>query len=245
MMLMLVVMVMMMVALAMGIVARLVMVMMVMLMVMVHLLHHLLSHGHLLDGGEDGLAVQLIPRSGDNGGIAVLLTEQGNRRLQLLLRQLLGAGQDNGACGLDLIVIELTEVLHEDLHLHAVRHGGVAVEAHVGLLRHRLFHRCDYVAELTHAGGLNEDTVGGELLLHVLQRRGKVAHQGAADAAGGHLRHLHAALLQKAAVDADLAELIFNEHQLLAFEGLLQQLLNEGGLTCTQEAGNNINFCHS
>ena len=235
---------MMMVALAMGIIALLVMVMM-MRMVMVHLLHHLLSHGHLLDGGEDGLAIQLVPRSGDNGGISVLLTEQSHRRLQLFLRKLLGTGQDNGACGLDLIVIELTEVLHEDLHLHAVRHGGVAVETHVSLLRHRPFHRRDHVAELTHAGGLNEDAIGGELLLHVLQRRGKVAHQGAADAAGGHLRHLHAALLQKAAVDADLAELIFNEHQLLALEGLLQQLLNEGSLTCTQETGNNINFRHS
>ena len=82
-------------------------------------------------------------------------------------------------------------------------------------------------------------------MLHILQCRGKVAHQGAADAARGHLRNLHAALLQKAAIDADLAELVFNKHQLLALEGLFQQFLNEGGLTCTQETGNNIDFCHS
>ena len=33
-------------------------------------------------------------------------------------------------------------------------------------------------------------------------------------------RDLHAGILQETAVDADLAELVFNEHQLLALIGL-------------------------
>ena len=38
-----------------------------------HLLEQLVAQRHLLDGGEDGLAVQLVPRSRQNGGVGVLL----------------------------------------------------------------------------------------------------------------------------------------------------------------------------
>ena len=83
-----------------------------------------------------------------------------------------------------------------------------------------------------------------ELSLHVLQRLVEVPHQGAADAPGGHLADLDAGLLQKAAVDADLAELVLDEHQLLAGEGLGQQLLDEGGLAGPQEAGDDVDLGH-
>ena len=52
------------------------------------------------------------------------------------------------------------------------------------------------------------------------------------------------AFLQKAAVNADLAELVFDQHQLLALIGLLQQLFDERRLARAQKAGNNVNFCH-
>ena len=72
----------------------------------------------------------------------------------------------------------------------------------------------------------------------------KVAHQRAADAAGGHLADLHAGILQETAVDADLAKLVFNEHQLLALIGLAEHLLDERGLTGAQKARYNVDFCH-
>ena len=72
----------------------------------------------------------------------------------------------------------------------------------------------------------------------------KVAHQRAADAAGGHLADLHAGILQEAAVDADLPELVFNEYQLLALIGLAEHLLDERGLTGAQKARYNVDFCH-
>ncbi|SCJ73638.1 Uncharacterised protein [uncultured Blautia sp.] len=68
-----------------------------------------------------------------------------------------------------------------------------------------------------------------ELSLHVLQRLVEVPHQGAADAPGGHLADLHAGLLQKAAVNADLAELVLDQHQLFAGKGLRQQLFDKSG----------------
>ena len=83
-----------MVALAVGIVALLtvmmmlvlvVVVMMVMLMLVLglfdlvlaaHLFKKLVAERHLFDGGEDGLAVQFVPRSRKDGGVGVLLAQQ-------------------------------------------------------------------------------------------------------------------------------------------------------------------------
>ena len=62
-----------------------VIVMMVMLMLVLglfnlvlaaHLFEKLVAQRHLLDGGEDGLAVQLVPRSRKDGGVGVLLAQQ-------------------------------------------------------------------------------------------------------------------------------------------------------------------------
>ena len=61
-----------------------VIVMMVMLMLVLglfdlvlaaHLFKKLVAQRHLLDGGEDGLAVQLVPRSRKDGGVGVLLAQ--------------------------------------------------------------------------------------------------------------------------------------------------------------------------
>ena len=62
----------------------LVMLIMVMVMLMLgllelvlaaHLFEQLVAQRHLLDGGEDGLAVQLVPRSRKDGGVGVLLAQ--------------------------------------------------------------------------------------------------------------------------------------------------------------------------
>ncbi len=210
-----------------------------------HLFQHFVGQGDLFHGGKHGLAVQLIPGGGQDGGGGILLPQQGHGGLQLLLAQLLGAGEDNGAGGLDLVVIELAEVLHVDLHLAGVGHGDEAVELHVGHVLDGVLHSYDHVAELANAGGLDKDSVGVELLLHVLQGGGKVAHQRTADAAGGHLADLHAGVLQEATVDADLAELILDEYDLLPLIGLGEHLLDKSGFPRAQEAGDDVDFCHN
>ena len=244
-----VIMVMVMAAVLMLVLIIMVMVVMMLLLVRLmlgaHLRQQLVRQRHLLDGAENGHAVQRVPRGGQDGRGGVLLPQQRHRRLQLLLAQPLGTAEDDGAGGLDLVVVELTEVLHVDLHLGGIRHGDEAVELHVRHVLHGVLHRHDHVAELAHAGRLDEDAVGVELLMHVLQRPVEVAHQRAADAPGGHLADLHAGVLQKAAVDADLAEFVLNEHQLLALKGLRQQLLDEGRLACAQKTGYDVDFCHS
>ena len=60
---------------------------------------------------------QLIPRGGDNGCNSVMLPDQSHGSVQLILSNRVGPGQEDGGGGLDLVVVELTEVLHIDLHL--------------------------------------------------------------------------------------------------------------------------------
>ena len=50
--------------------------------------------------------------------------------------------------------------------------------------------------------------------------------------------------LQEAAVNGDLTEFVFDEHQLFVLVAFRNQLLNEGSLTRTQKAGKNIYFGH-
>ena len=54
-----------------------------------HLLQQLVGQRHLLHGGQNGLAVQLVPGGGQNGSGGVLLPQQSHGGLQLLLGQLL------------------------------------------------------------------------------------------------------------------------------------------------------------
>ena len=244
---MVVIVVVMVVAVAMGIVtfmSVMVMVMLLCLVLIAHFRQQLVRQRDLFHGGQDGLAVQLVPRGGQNRRIGILLAQQRHGGLQLLLTQLLSAGEDNGPGGLDLVIIELTEILHVNLDLAGIGHGDKAVELHIGDVLHGILHRHDHIAELAHAGGLDQNTVGVELRLHLLERFAEVAHQRAADAAGGHLADLHAAVLQKAAVNADFAKLVFDQHQLFALIGLGQQLFDQGRLTGTQKSGYNVNFCH-
>ena len=152
--------------------------------------------------------------------------------------------EDDAACVADLVIVELTEVLHIHLDLVDVGHGNEAAQLNIQMLGHAL-DSAGHVGQLADAGGLDNDAVGVVLLHHLLQSGAEIAHQRAADAAGVQLIDLDAGLLQKAAVDADLAELVLDEHDLLACKGLFDELLDKGGLTGAKEAGENIDLGHS
>ena len=229
-------------------------VMMVMLMLVLglfdlvlaaHLFKKLVAQRHLFDGGEDGLAVQLVPRSRQDGGVGVLLAQHRGGGLKLLLRELLRAGEDDRAGGLDLVVVELTEVLHIDLDLAGVGHGDIAVELELArALVDGALDGDDDVRELADAARLNEDAVGVELRHDLFERLVEVTDEGAADAARRHLGDLDAGLLEKAAVDVDLAEFVLDQHELFAAVGFRNQLFDERGLAGAQKAGENVNFRH-
>ena len=77
------------------------------------------------------------------------------------------------------------------------------------------------------------------------QRLAEIADQRAADAAGVHLVDADTRVLHEAAVDADLAEFVFDQNNLLALVGLADHFLNERGLARSKKTGINVNGCHN
>ena len=124
----------------------------VMIVVVIMLLHqmlHLLFHDQILmlHSCQDLIAFQLIPRSGDNGSLRILLTQHSHACIQLVLRHFLSTADHDGSCVLHLIVKELTEVLHIHLAFLSVYNGNRAVQFY--LLMCSNAHNCfGYVRQL-------------------------------------------------------------------------------------------------
>ena len=184
--------------------------------------------------GDDLCAGQDGPVGGDDGGGGVLLCQQGDGGGDLLLTGVAGAAQDDAGRMADLVVIELTEVLHIHLDLVHVGDGDKAVQDDGQILGDAL-DGAGHVGQLADARRLNEDAVRVVGLDDLLQCLAEIADQAAADAAGIQLIDLNAGLAHEAAVDADLAEFVLGE-------GLLDELFDKGGLAGAEEAGENVDF---
>ena len=55
-----------------------------------HLFQQLIGQGDLFDGGENGLAGDLIPGGGEDGGLGIFLPQQLHGGIELFLAELLG-----------------------------------------------------------------------------------------------------------------------------------------------------------
>ena len=194
-------------------------------------------------GLQDLLTGQVIPCGGHDSGGGVLFPQHCHGSGDLFLAGGLGAAEQDAACVADLVIVELAEVLHIHLDLVHIGHGDKAVQLHVQMLRHAL-HGAGHIAQLANAGRLDDDAVGVVLLHHLLQSGAEIAHQRAADAACVQLVDLNAAFLQETAVNADLAELVLDQHHLLACKGLGDQLFDQSGFAGAKEAGEDIDFSH-
>ena len=222
------------------------MVMVMVMMLVMRLVRDLLEHlGNqitaALHGREQLLAGQILPRSRDDACVLVQAAQHGDGLVETLLRALCGAREQDSACVRDLILEELAEVLEVHLGLERVNDGDEAVELNVKV---RVLNRCDNVGELADAGRLDEDAVGVVLVDDVVQRLAEITDERAADAACVHLVDNDACVLEEAAVDADLAELVLDQNDLFALERVREQTLDERGLACAQKTGDNINFSH-
>jgi hypothetical protein len=211
-----------------GALAVLVIVVVMLLLMLVLLTQNILQALFRLDGTHEGCRVKLVPRRGDDSRVRV----QGAQKLfasrQLLGREVLGTGEDDGGCRLNLVVVELAEVLGVHLAFCRVNNGGAPDNRQ---LRGAALDSLDNVGELANAARLDDNAVGVELLRHLLERLAEVADKTAADAAAVHLGYLDARLAQEAAVDADFAELVFDENNLLALPSVGEQLFDKGGLS--------------
>ena len=203
-----------------------------------HLLHQVAAALH---GLEQLHAGQLLPRGGDDARMRVEPAQQADNLFQPVRRALCGARQQDRARVCHLIFKKLAEVLEVHLGLERIDDRDKRVERHVQM---RVLHRRDDVGQLAHAGRLDQDAVRAVLVYYIVQRLAEVAHQRAADAARVHLVDDNAGILEEAAVNADLAELVLDQHDLFALEGVRQQALDQRSLARAEKARNNINFRH-
>ena len=154
--------------------AMLVMVVVVMVMLLLQL-SQLSSQSCLtLHRLDQLLAGKLVPGGGHDGGIFVVLPDHGNRGIQLCLSSGVRTREDDGGGSLDLVIIELTKVLHVDLDLACVTYCHGIAQGH--FLIGDLVHGADNIAELAHAGGLDDDSVRVILLDDLGQCLAKVAY---------------------------------------------------------------------
>ena len=226
--------------------ALLIVVMMVMLvMVLVLLLESGESVSEsvaVLHSGENVLTLQLVPGGSHDDGLGVQLAQAADAVLDLVLGGTLGMREDDGGGVGDLVAVKFTEVLQIHLALIYVGNGGEAIEHRAVLLGGLC--RADNVREFANSGGLDDDSVGLELVEHAAQSLGKIAHQGTADTAGIHLGDLDARVGKKSAVNADLTKLVLDQHELFTLVRLGDQLFDQSGLSRTEKARKNINFRH-
>ena len=190
-----VIVVMMMLVLMFVIVLVVIMIMVVMMVCMLFRLEesgsHIVSGERILDRFSDLYARELFPRCRDDLGVIVDLADQFDRGVEFALCDVACSGQDDRACVLDLVLVELFEVLQVDLALARVDDGNGT--AYFGAFD--LLNGSDYVRKLADAGGLDEDTVRSILVDDFLESCTEVAYEGAADAAGVHLGDLNAGFL--------------------------------------------------
>ena len=223
--------------------------MLVVVMVLVFLFHCLKEFSLEIDGVLQNLKKLFTgerrKRRRDDGCLLIDLANQSNRLIDFLLIGNIRAREHNGLCVLHLVVEELAEVLHVELRLLHIDEGDRRVARDFKLLLD-IRNRAQHIRELTDAGGLDNHAIRCILAQNFLQRGRKITDQRAADATGVHLTNLNAGILQKSAVNADFAELVFNQHDLLSGESLREQFFNKCGLSRTEKAGNNIylGLCH-
>ena len=192
---------------------------------------------------QHDLGSQVVPGGGDHPHAGMGLLDQGAALFHPVRAEHLGAAEDDGIGGLDLIEEELAEILHVHAALAGVHHGGAAGDFHLGVMLLALVHRIDDFAQLAHTAGLDDEAVRIVLFDQLIHRLAEVAHQGAADAAGIQLVHDHAGILHKGAVHAHIAVFVLQQDHLFALDGG-QQLLDQGGLARPQEAGNDVDLDH-
>ena len=213
------------------------------MMLLLQRLHRRLQRIALFDRGEQVAARKAVPRGGDDGRFRVQLAHHGEDLVQALLAHVLRTAQHDAVRRFNLVHVKLAEVLAVDARLLGVDDRDAAFD-HDVVGEHAADRALD-VGELAHAGRLDQDAVGMELLQHFFERFREIADERAADAARVHLGDLDARFLQKRAVDADLAELVLDQNELFADVRLGDELLDERRFARAQKAAEDFDLCHT
>ena len=210
------------------------MVMVMMLVLLLELCNGSVKSILALHSLENILTVKLIPRCGYYNSLGVMLSDKLHCGINLLVLCVIGVRKNDAGCISDLIVVELTEVLHIHLALVSIGNGSKAIE--LGILSLYRLNRLNNVGELSYSAGLNNHSIGMELLEHLRESLREISNERAADTTRVHLGDLDTCILKESSVNADLAELIFYENYLLTAVRFLNKLLYKRSLSRAEKA---------
>ena len=139
-------------------------------------LGQLLREGILVVHGlENLLAGELIPWSGDDNGVLIVLTQQSNGGCELFLTDRAGAAENDAGRSFDLVAVKFPEVFQVNLALCGVCDGDEAAEADIR--SRNALHRTDHVAELAYAGRFDENAVWLIICDDLRQRTAEVTNE--------------------------------------------------------------------
>ena len=192
--------------------------------------------------GQNGISADLIPRGNDERCTRVALTNDGKGIGKAPVGDAIGMRENDAARVLDLIPKKLAEVFHIHLALPCINDGCLRIQRHI--VRANVANGADDVAELSDARRLDQDTIGGKLGKNLAKGLSEIADETAADAARIHLGDLNTRVAHKSAVDANLAEFIFNQNEFFSCVRLADQLFDQGRFSRTEKARKHVNFRH-
>ena len=193
------------------------------------ILHHRIR---LLDQFKQLRPSQLPDRGRHNRRRGIMLPQHLSRLPYLTFLCHIRAAQHNRPCILYLIIKKLSEILHVHPALISIHYSHGTVQTNLQIFGH-IAHRIHHIRKLAHTGRFDNHPIRAIFRQHLLQRFSKISYQRAADTAGIHFPDLNPRILQKAAVNPNLSELILNQNHLLSGNGLLEKLFNKGRLTCS------------
>ena len=150
--------------------------------------------------------------------------------------------ENQTACVCYLIVEEFSEILLVHLAFLCVNDCCEAVKNNV--MGVDILNGTDNIAELSHAGRLDKDTVGSIIGKNLFQSLSEISDKTAANTAGVHFSNFDSGILKKTAVNADIAEFVFDKDKLFALVALRNQLFDKSSFSGTEKSGKNRDFSH-
>ena len=177
----------------------------------------------LLHCGKNILAVKRIPRRCYDGCVCIMLAKKLDTFCNFRILCALGVRKHDGRSVLNLIVEELTEILHIHLTFVDVCNGSEAIE--LGIFSAAVLNRANNVGKLSNSGGLDDYSVGSIFFKNLNECLRKISYKRTADATRIHFRNFDSRVGKKASVNTDLTEFVLYKNNLLTGVRFLNKLL--------------------
>ena len=137
------------------------------IMMMVLMLFHKLffQRIYLFHCLKNVLSIDIIPRCCNDGSLIILFTDHLYTGVQLIIRHLLGTAENYCSCIFDLVIVELSVVLHIHFAFLGIYNNSGTVDLNA---LSDILYCFDNVRQLAYTGRLNDHTVRRILLQHFL-----------------------------------------------------------------------------